>query len=439
MSSTAVVIGAGIIGSDVAYELAKAGYDVTVVDKGPGPGSGSTSASSACIRFNYSTITSVAVSWEAKLLWADWESYLEGTDDGQLASFIQVGGLSVDLPGSTREPVSVRFDKVGVPHEVLTKAELEERFPAMDFTSYYPPKPVTEDAFWDDSDQPLTCTYMPDAGFMDDPQFAAHNLMAAARRKGATFRFRAGVAEILRTGEGDEQRVSGVRLEDGTVIEADVVVNAAGPHSGQINELAGVLDDFAVTTRPMRVEVHHFRAPEGYGRADGTPGPFMADTDLGTYFRGEPGGGILNGGAEPACDELEWLDNPDVYTPTATQAVYEAQSYRLARRIPELQIPNTPSGVVGIYDVSSDWVPIYDKTSLPGFYVAIGTSGNQFKNAPVVGQILRAVIDHCEAGHDHDTEPAPLTLPRTGVELDLSEYSRLREVDPDAGGAGIFA
>ena len=48
----AVVIGAGVIGSSVALELARGGYDVVVVDKGPGAGTGSTSASSAIIRFS---------------------------------------------------------------------------------------------------------------------------------------------------------------------------------------------------------------------------------------------------------------------------------------------------------------------------------------------------------------------------------------------------
>ena len=28
-------------------------------------------------------------------------------------------------------------------------------------------------------------------------------------------------------------------------------------------------------------------------------------------------------------------------------------------------------------DVSDDWIPIYDQSSLPGYYMAIGTSGNQ--------------------------------------------------------------
>ena len=30
-----------------------------------------------------------------------------------------------------------------------------------------------------------------------------------------------------------------------------------------------------------------------------------------------------------------------------------------------------------------DWLPIYDRTYLDGLYVAIGTSGNQFKNAAI--------------------------------------------------------
>jgi len=43
---------------------------------------------------------------------------------------------------------------------------------------------------------------------------------------------------------------------------------------------------------------------------------------------------------------------------------------------------------VGRYDVADDWCPIYDKSSIPGYYMAIGTSGNQFKNAGVAGQVL---------------------------------------------------
>ena len=62
--------------------------------------------------------------------------------------------------------------------------------------------------------------------------------------------------------------------------------------------------------------------------------------------------------------------------------------WRAALRIPTLCIPNTAQGIVDLYDVTPDWNPIYDKSSLPGYYMAIGTSGNQFKNAPVVGDLM---------------------------------------------------
>ena len=41
----------------------------------------------------------------------------------------------------------------------------------------------------------------------------------------------------------------------------------------------------------------------------------------------------------------------------------------------------------------ADWTPVYDRTDRPGFYVAMGTSGNQFKNAPVVGTLMRTLVD----------------------------------------------
>lgn len=55
-------------------------------------------------------------------------------------------------------------------------------------------------------------------------------------------------------------------------------------------------------------------------------------------------------------------------------------------------MPRRPVGVAGVYDVSPDWTPIYDRVSTPGYYVAMGTSGNQFKNAPLVGQVMAHLV-----------------------------------------------
>jgi hypothetical protein len=55
-------------------------------------------------------------------------------------------------------------------------------------------------------------------------------------------------------------------------------------------------------------------------------------------------------------------------------------------------------------DASDDWVPIYDRSTLDGIFMACGTSGNQFKNGPLAGQFLRALVDAADAGIDHGTD-----------------------------------
>ncbi|MEO9138207.1 MAG: FAD-dependent oxidoreductase [Jatrophihabitans sp.] len=427
-SADAVVIGAGVIGCSVAHALAGSGRSVLVVDRNRGPGQGSTSASSAIIRFNYSTLAGVATAWEAHWSWLDWEGFLGGSDeDGSLARFWRTGSLCLDAPAHDPSKVLRLFDQVGVPYEVLTAQEIRHAYPWLDPARHYPPKPVDSDAFWDEPSGEIGGYATPDAGFVDDPSFAAHNLATAARRRGVQFLFRVTVVGIRRR----DGRVSGVELSDGTVVHTPVAVNVSGPSSGQLNDLAGVSEDFEVRTRPLRVETHAVPAPPGF-TIDGQPGPMIADIDLGTYFRGTPSGQLLVGGAEPECDPLEWLDDPDDYAPSVTRSAYEAQVYRVARRLPTLGVPSVPRGIAAVYDVADDWIPIYDKTALPGYYVAIGTSGNQFKNAPLVGSYLRAIIDTCEQGVDHDETPAHFFLPHTGLNLDLSAYSRRRQPSPDS-------
>ena len=434
MADTAdvVVIGAGVIGCSIGYELAREGYSVMVLDQGPAAGHGSTSASSAIVRFNYSTYAGVAVAWEGLGIWTDWREHLQGDDDGSLARFVQTGALCLDSPDIDPPKILAHFDTVGIPYQIWDADTIRQRIPQLDPARFYPPKPVDSDEFFDDPDGELGGFWTPDAGFIDDPTFATHNLMVAAQRLGAGFRFRTAVAGI-RTAGG---RVTGVDLADGSHVDAPVVVNAAGPFSSRLNALAGVLDDFTISTRPLRVEVHQFTAPPGYGAGlvpqadpDALPiGPLLADLDTGHYSRGTLTGEIIVGGVEPACDPMHWVDDPDQVSPALSQQVYRAQSYRAARRMPDLTVPNTPRGIVGVYDVTDDWIPIYDRTALPGFYVAIGTSGNQFKNAPLVGVFLTEIITACENGRDHDVTPVTVTLPRTGNRVDLSTYRRTRPI-----------
>ncbi len=100
----------------------------------------------------------------------------------------------------------------------------------------------------------------------------------------------------------------------------------------------------------------------------------------------------------------------------------------MAKRIPNLRIPNSPKGVADLYDVTDDWIPIFDKSDLSGFYLAIGTSGNQYKNGPVIGQLLAEIIDACEKGHDHDKTPIQVKLRNIDYTLDTGIFSRNREI-----------
>jgi glycine/D-amino acid oxidase-like deaminating enzyme len=429
VTADAVVVGAGVIGCSTAFELARTGRRVIVVDRLGGPGQGSTSASSAVVRYNYSTAAGVAASWEAKHCWEKWADHLGGAHDGPLARFRRTGMVILDVDIAPRARFLRLFDEAAIPYEEWDAATLTERLPGIDVGRYWPPKRLDDEAFWADVSQQVGAVFTPDAGFIDDPQLAAINLADAAQRQGVDFRFHQQVTAVRRDGE----RVAGVELADGSCIDAPVVVNIAGPWSSAFNRLAGVGADFTVSTRPMRQEVHHVTAPAGFNNGDAL-GPTIADLDLGTYIRASAGDGMLIGGTEPECDPLQWIDDPDEANPNPTVPVFEAQVTRAARRFPDLQVPAAPRGIAGVYDVTDDWTPIYDRTELDGFYVAIGTSGNQFKNAPVSGRFMAAIITAVEAGHDHDVQPVQYVGEHTGMTVDLGAFSRKRPVNEESSG-----
>ncbi|MCT9010353.1 NAD(P)/FAD-dependent oxidoreductase [Streptomyces rhizosphaerihabitans] len=437
----AVVVGAGVIGAAVALELARTDRRVVVVDKSGGVGHGSTSASSAIIRFNYSTWDGVATAWESRHCWARWAEHLGTVRGPGLAAFRRTGAVLLDAPGSGTSEVVALFERAGVPYERWDAATLRSRIPGIDAGRYGPPRSLLDDAFFSGPEGELGALFTPDAGFVDDPQLAAQNLADAAARIGVRFLFRRAVVGVLR----GEDRVAGVRLADGTAITAPVVVNAAGPWSGGFNRTAGVGAEFTVGVRPLRQEVHQVAAPvrQGDGTISGpggtgtTSGPIVADVDLGTYLR-PSGGHLLIGSTLPDCDPREWLDDPDECNPHPTPARFETQVTRAARRFPLLGVPNRPTGIAGVYDAADDWSPIYDRTDLAGFYVAMGTSGNQFKNAPLAGRFLATLVDRVEAGHDHDHDPLRYTGEHTGVVVDLGAFSRRRPLAEGAASRTVM-
>ncbi len=433
MTKDVVVIGAGVIGCAVGYELARRGFRCVNVDRAPTAGYGSTSSSSTIVRAHYSTRDGVAMAYEGFSYWRHWAEYLETTDAGGLARFVNCGFLSLEShDDAIGRRVRQHYLTVGVEHEILDARQLADRLPFCDLRRFGPPKRPEAPDFFNEPpvDDRLEGIFTPGAGYINDAQLTAYNLQRAAERLGGQFLFGHEVTDIVKEGG----RTAGVRFADGGVCWAPVVVNVAGPHSAAVNRLAGVADTMRVTTRPMRHEVHVVPSPAGVDfEQAGCP---TMDSDLGIYFRPQAGNMIMVGSLDPPCDPPDWCDDPDRVDHQVTEPQFQLQVFRLARRIPALPIPRTPLGVADLYDVSSDWLPIYDRSDLPGFYMAVGTSGNQFKNAAVAGHLMAELISACENGLDHDGEPLQIRGRFTGQAIDVGFFSRLR--DPVASSSSVM-
>ena len=423
----AVVIGAGVIGAGVAFELARRGLATVSVERLPGAGQGSTSSSSAVVRFNYSTRAGVAMAVEGLGYWQRWREHVGAPAGVPVPEFVQRGMLVFKVPGANHERAVEHFEALGVPYQDLDRHELERRFPYLDAHKFGPPTRMDDERFWAEPDVYIDgAIWMPEGGYVTDPMLAARNLADAAASAGGTFLYGRTVVGVLRDGD----RVAGVALDGETEVHAPVVVNVAGPHSSHINRLAGLEGATTISTRPMRREVYVVPAPEGLDFDEA--GCVMGDLDCGFYLRPERPDNILIGSVEAACDQLGWVEDPDAASLNLTRTEFETHVLRGARRIRNLRLPHEQRGVVGVYDVTEDWLPIYDRTDLDGFYMAIGTSGNQFKNAAIAAHCMAELILAVEAGHDHDADPLSVQGPHLGLPIDLGTFSRNRPLDADA-------
>ena len=418
-----LIIGAGIIGCAITFELQKKGYTVTCIDKHQKVGWGSTSNSTAIIRTCYSTVEGVSLAYEGTFYWKNWQKYVQKNNTYNLAQYVECGMTQIMAPDNHWKKVLPIYDQLGIEYQLFDSKELISKFPFMSPSSYWPPSLPSEDNFWEESTQILPgAMYAPNEGYVTDPQLAAENLQEASEKIGAKFILGQSVTDIIK----DQKQVLGITLDNTQNILADIVINASGPYSFIINDMAGVKSDMRVSTKPLREEVHCVPAPPGIDIQK--LGSSTSDNDNGIYFRPESGNMILVGGGK-SPDDKEWIEDPNSFNRNITESLWKTQVYRLAKRIPELQIPNEKIGVVDLYDVTEDWIPIYDRSELDGFYMAIGTSGNQFKNAGAVGHLMAQLIDKCEHGYNHDENPLAIKGKFTNLELNLGFYSRLRNIN----------
>ncbi|MBM7518565.1 NAD(P)/FAD-dependent oxidoreductase [Nocardioides nitrophenolicus] len=419
-SAEILIIGAGVIGASAALALARAGHDVVVIERNSGVGDGSTGSSAGIIRVHASDEQSVAMAADAVAVWNDWAGFLDAGPDEHLARFVRCGSLILDAGNGFTDRAAESMRAAVVPFEAWTLAEMAERLPYLDFRRFGPPVPIDDEAFWSEPTEYLPgALYTEQSGYVGDPTLAAVNLMDAARRAGADVRLSTEVARLeLRAG-----RVVGVALADGRRLSAAAVLVAAGPHSDALLRSVGATSDFRIATRRIREELVHVPAPPGIETA--LDGVHLVDGDLNLNFRPEHGNAFLGGSNGDLPEEQTVVEDPDRFDRRVSAANWERTTLRLARRIPDLGIPRARTGVVGLYDAAEDWLPIYDRTCVEGLFVAMATSGTQFKTSPVVGELLRHVIESELEGRDHTT--VPFVAPTSGRSYATEQFSRLRE------------
>lgn len=445
VSYDVAIIGCGVIGASTALALARNGYKVCLVDKNRAPGEGTTAYSSGICRTFYSIPDSVKFAWEGYQYWKNWADFIGEKDPRGMAHLRECGAALLRGPNSNAflDKSSQCMRDAGVHVEEWGLEEATRRLSVLgwDLASSYSPRRIDDAQFGVPTGQRITgALYSSTMGYVSDPQLAAQNLCFAVERKGGHFHFQKSVVDILQEGG----KVKGLKLNDDSVIQAPIVVNASGPYSSKINLLAfpppsaradAVLNDMRLTTRPMRQEVAYTNAPPGVNLD--RDGMITADFDVGVYWRPEVGNKLLIGGIEPACDSPDWFDGDIKDLNTNLSEDWTNYVYRAALRIPTLPIPSARNmqGIVSLYDVTPDWTPIYDKSALAGYYLAIGTSGNQFKNTGIAGEFMATLIDACENGFDHDATPLQFEtkMSNKGKFINSQSFSRLRSVNDTSG------
>lgn len=348
-----VIVGGGIIGLSCAHALAERGVEVTLCEQGR-VGGESTQRSAGGIRTQFSTRVNVDLSLASLDVWNDFADRF-GVD----IAHRRTGYLFLTREESTaaafRENVALQ-NRCGGDSRYLEPAEATAHCPG-----------IHDEAF-------VGATYSPLDGFAD-PNLAAQGYLQALSERVA-----------VRT----KTRVSGVLLDDGAVcgvetpderIDADMVVDAAGPWAGRLATMAGV----ALPIEPKRRQIV-VTSPETPVPEDA---PLTIDLDTGSYFRPEREGAALVGGHfsddDPTQDPDDYDKNVDLdWTMTALERASGWTEYFGEET-------TVQRGWAGLYAVTPDHHPVIDEV-IPGFVVAAGFSGHGFQHAPATGQLVAEIV-----------------------------------------------
>ncbi|GAA1172277.1 sarcosine oxidase [Nesterenkonia xinjiangensis] len=254
-----VVIGAGLAGASVAWRLAQAGHEVTVLERDvPANAQGSSHGSARIFRHAYPSrlYTEMVVRAEA-----GWEELHE-------SSGVQALTLTGAVDhGALRRPTALAevLEACGVAHELLSGAEARRRWPMFAFET---------EVLWD-----------PGAGVVD-PEAAVQAMLDLAREAGAHVETGWEVGRVERTRTGHR-----LTSTDGRICEAGELIVCAGGWLPQLLSELPLPAGFLPASHAVEVrqeQAFHFPYRGGAGEAAAWPTFIHSSADITVY--GLPGG-----------------------------------------------------------------------------------------------------------------------------------------------------
>jgi sarcosine oxidase subunit beta len=345
-----VIIGGGVMGASAAYHLAKRGMKNTVLlEKEEFFGTGATGRCAGGVRYQFSTEINVRLSQESLPMIERFKEEI-----GQDVNYIQCGYLLV----ATNEQDAVTFkrnvelqNRLGVPTQLLSGDDVRARLPLMKF------------------DDAIAGTFNQKDGIVD-PNGVVMGYVSAAQKMGVQAISKAEVTGI--TVSGGEVRAVQTNLGE---VQTRMVLNAAGPWSGLIGQMASVSLPIVPLRRQMFTTNPLKEVPADF--------PFVIDFAKSLYFHREGEGlliGMSNQNEKPGFDQNVDEDFELVNLEAAIE------------RMPLVERASRASHWAGLYEVTPDAHPIYGGTDVKGFTVCTGFSGHGFMHGPVSGKLMSEYI-----------------------------------------------
>ena len=353
-----VVIGGGVMGIAIAYELTRRGAGTVTVLEKAGLGAGSTGKSGANIRCYYSHPLTTSMALHGLRTFESFPDEIGGPPVFTRA------GMVITAPAAMRSELAGTLalqNDLGVKADFISADDLRE----IDEGAELAPDEIA--------------AFEPGAGYCDALQIVG-SYAAAARAQGAVIREGIRVTGIFT----ENRRVTGVATTQGDIATAAVVL-AAGPWSAAVARMLNA----PLPVKSCRVEIALLRKPCEPGRV--RPQPLYCDFSHEIYYRPLPGGLLHVGNIDPR-EERDEVD-PDSYDEIAGGAFVDEMRTKLERRYPPYRRAIGRGGYAALYSITPDWHPILDRVpGVEGAFCAAGFSGHGFKMAPAVSKVMTEMI-----------------------------------------------